>query len=395
MSLSPFARVDILLAGLQPGASPINLTIGQPRHPPPDFIANILADHTDAYRHYPTIEGRASWRIAVANWLQHRYPELSGLIDPDQHILPLCGSREGLFHLALFARTDFAASRHKNLVLTPEPAYRCYAIAAAHAGFTVQIAESADPASSSLPDLDRLDPLTLDRTALFYLASPTNPQGEIAPMNYLQRAAALAQQHNFILVVDECYSELYKDTPPDGILAATHNNHFSQVISVNSLSKRSNLPGLRSGFCAGDASLIARFCAMRSLVAPTMPIPTQHAAAAVWNDETHVEASRALYQQKYRLADTILKPYPTYRSPQGGMFLWLDVGNGTATAQHLWRQAGLRTLPGRYLCNPVDDPIPSRGDPFLRIALVDDVTNITRALNRLIIALSEEPKHHD
>lgn len=390
-----FPRLRTLLAGIAPGQAPVDMTIGEPRHGAPSFIAEILARDPAQYGKYPPIGGTPGWCDAVAGWLTRRYGLLAGAIDPARHVLPLNGTREGLFSVA-FVTVPPEKGGQRPAVLMPNPFYQCYAAAALAAGADA-IYVPATRESGFMPDFAGVDTATLGRTSLVYLCSPANPQGTVADVAYLKALIAMARAHDFVLVVDECYAEIYGDAPPPGALAVCQElavadpalaaNPFANVLVFHSLSKRSSLPGLRSGFVAGDPALIADFRLFRSYVGPASPIPTYEAAAAAWNDEAHVEANRALYRAKIDLAESILGNRFGFYRPAGGFFLWLDVsatgfGDGEAAAVALWRDAGVKVLPGAYLAQDGADGL-NPGRPYVRVALVDDLATTERGLRRL------------
>ncbi len=309
---------------------------------------------------------------------------------PARHILPLNGSREGLFSAifpAMARRPDIA----RPAVLMPNPFYQAY-LAAALAGRGEPVFLTADEQGGFLPDLDAIPEATLARTVAFYLASPANPQGAVASMAYLEKAVALARRFDFLLLLDECYSEVYQEAPPSGGLAAAHgvSGDFANVLVLNSLSKRSNVPGLRSGFIAGDERFIAAFSRFRNVAAPQMPLPVQHASARLWSEEVHVEASRALYQAKFAAARAMLKGTVNYHDPAGAFFLWLDLahlGGGERAAKTFWKECGVKVLPGAYLAQ-TDLTGRNPGADFVRVALVDDLALTGEAFERLASYLS-------
>lgn len=383
---SPFPRLRDLLAGMPPGDTPIDLTIGEPRHAPPAFFLEVLTKAAAGFGRYPPIAGTPELRGAIAAWHERRYgPDL--LVDPERHVLALNGSREGLFS-ALFVAIDRRPRVDRPAVLMPNPFYQAY-LAAALAANIEPVMAPASRIDAGLPDLERLatDTALMARTAAFYLGSPANPQGSVASADYLRRAIGLARQYNFMLFADECYSEIYTGAPPDGALqVAAATGGFANVLSLNSLSKRSSLPGLRSGFCAGDADFIARFQQFRNVAGPQVPLPIQAASAALWADEAHVEASRALYQAKFQTARRHLGDAYGDPSPAGGFFLWLDLkslGGGEAAAVTIWQRCGVRVLPGAYLSYE-DDEGRNPGTDHVRIALVADLATTEAALQRMV-----------
>jgi aspartate/methionine/tyrosine aminotransferase len=239
-----------------------------------------------------------------------------------------------------------------------------------------------------LPDLDALSDELLSRTAVFFIASPANPQGAVADMSYLRRVVALARRFGFLVFSDECYSEIYTREAPHGMLEAAGPD-FSNIIEFQSLSKRSNLPGLRIGFAAGDKSFLARFLELRNVAAPQVPMPAQRVAIAAYGDEEHVLANRRLYGQKFDLADQIIGERFGHRRPAGGFFLWLDVsshGTDEAVALRLWQEAGVRVVPGSYLAREQTDGS-NPGAGYIRVAMVQDSATTGEALHRLISVL--------
>jgi len=376
---SPFARLRSLLDGIEPGDTPIDMGIGAPRHPMPDFLADILHEQAADWQPYPPIRGTDGLRSAIADWHARRYPALGGQIDPEAHILPLSGSREGLFSATFLA---LARKPHvaRPAVLMPNPFYQAYAAGAVVGGAEPRFLP-ATAETGGLPDFGAVPDDVLARTAAIFLASPANPQGVIASWSYLHDLIALARRWDIMLFVDECYSEVYSDAPSPGALdVAAESGGFANVLSFNSLSKRSNVPGLRSGFCAGDAVFVVRFAAFRNVACPQMPLPVQHASAALWADESHVEANRALYREKFALAESILgEP-----APAGGFFLWLDassLGGGEHATLRLWREAGVKVIPGAYLAMDADGAVP--GAERIRVALVADAETTREALTRI------------
>jgi aspartate/methionine/tyrosine aminotransferase len=245
-----------------------------------------------------------------------------------------------------------------------------------------------------LPDLEALakDKSLIDRTVALYLCSPTNPQGGVADSAYIARALELARAHDFMLLFDECYSEIYSDTPPVGALeiAAATNEGFANLVVFNSLSKRSNLPGMRSGFCAGDAGFLESFAEIRNLVAPQVPGPVQHASAAVWSDEAHVAANRDAYRSKYDVCDRVLGGRFGYRRPAGGFFLWLDMSNCGGcrdAAVTLWQRGGVKVIPGAFLAQEGRDGT-NPGENYIRLALVHDTATVAEALERIVLVFA-------
>jgi aspartate/methionine/tyrosine aminotransferase len=343
-------------------------------------VGEILAKHTAEFGRYPPIVGPEHLRKAIAGWLARRY-RLGTNIDPERHILPLVGTREGLFS-AVFVTVPEEKHGARPVVLIPNPFYQCYAAATLSAG-AEPVYVNATRETSFLPDFAAVPRDTLARTAAVYMCSPSNPEGGAADEQTWRRLFKLADEFDFTILADECYAEIYTGKPPAGALAARHamRGDFSRLLAFHSLSKRSNLPGMRSGFVAGDANLIARFREFRNVAGPQLPLPIAAVSTAAWSDEAHVEENRTLYAEKFELAKIRLGNQFGFRIPDGGFFLWLDVGDGIEAAAKLWREGGLRVLPGAYLARDV--PHGNPGKSFIRVALVNDFANTSEALDRL------------
>jgi aspartate/methionine/tyrosine aminotransferase len=383
---SPFVRLRELLGSIEPGKPPISLAVGEPQHRLPAFVGPILAAHIDEFGRYPMNKGLDAFCEAAAAWLGRRFA-LPRPIDPASEILVLNGSREGLFLAAIAAARWVSGRRGRPAMLIPNPFYAAYAAGAAAANCE-PVYLPATATTGFLPDLEALSEELLARTVAFFIASPANPQGAVADLGYLGRVVALARRFGFLVFSDECYSEIYTRHPPAGMLEAAGPD-FANVVEFQSLSKRSNLPGLRIGFAAGDRKFLARFLELRNVSAPQVPMPAQRVAIAAYADEAHVEENRRLYAQKYDLADKIIGQRYGYRRPEGGFFLWLDVsglGGDETVALRLWREAGLRVVPGRYLAREqADGSNPGRG--YIRIAMVQDQETTAQALHRLVAVL--------
>lgn len=381
---SPFARLRGLLDGITPPGEPVSLALGEPRFEPPAFVLRALAEDTEDYRRYPPIEGIPAWRHAVGDWLQRRFALERDVLGEPAQILPVNGTRE-----ALFLAPQIAPPKPDGLVAMPNPFYQVYASAALAIGATpLYLPATRD--TGFLPDLSQLDAATLARLQVMYLCSPANPQGAVASPAYLASALALARQHNFLLLVDECYSEIYDQHAPPSMLQimAQQGADDAPVMVFHSLSKRSNLPGLRSGFCAGGRSAMHDFLKLRQVAGPQSPLPVQRAAALAWSDDAHVRTNRQTYQANFDAADRHLAGRFGYQRPAAGFFLWLDVGDGEAAAKYLWQQAGLRVLPGAYLTVPHADGT-NHGAPYIRVALVEPPARTEAALAQLADGLAD------
>lgn len=385
---SPFVRLAELIAGIEPSKPVINLSVGEPQHAVPPFVGPVLAAHIADFGRYPPNQGTPRFREAAAAWLDRRY-RLPRRVDPTREVLVLNGTREGLFLAAIAAKRFVKQRPGRPAILVPNPFYAVYA-AAAVAADCEPVYLPATAAAGFLPDLDQLPAKLLARTVALYLASPSNPQGAVASAEYLARLVALARQHGFLIFADECYSEIYSHAPPPGMLEAGGVG-FANIVVFHSLSKRSNLPGLRVGFTAGDADFLHAYLDLRTVSAPQVPIPAQEVAVAAYADETHVEENRQLYRAKFDLADQIIGGRFGYRRPAGGFFLWLDVsrhGGDEAAAVRLWREAGVRVVPGRYLARVGADGR-NPGEGYLRVAMVQDRGTTADALHRIVDTLGE------
>lgn len=384
----PFDRLRALLRDVEPPSdrAPIHMQIGEPKHAPPDFIAPILVESPADWGRYPPPNGPESLRDAIAQWLTARYALPAGMIDPASHIALVSGTREALFMAALLAVPEQKAGA-KPVVLMPNPFYQVYVGAAAMARAQTVLVP-AGPETGFQPDFSAVDPAILERTALAYLNSPANPQGSIADMARLGEAVALAREYDFVLAVDECYSEIYTAEPPPGGLGACAalGEGCRNVLVFHSLSKRSNVPGLRSGFVAGDADLVSLLLRLRQYGGAQLPLPVMNASEALWRDEAHVEQSRQLYREKFDLALSILDGAFGARRPGGGFYLWLDVGDGAEAAKRLWATAGVRVLPGEYLAQ-TDSAGDNPGRRFIRAALVHDIETTRDAVQRIVETL--------
>lgn len=383
---SPFVRLTELIGDIPPGKPVIDLGVGEPKHGVPAFVAPVLAAQINEFGRYPKNDGTPQFRRAAAEWAARRY-KLDRVPDPDREVLVLNGSREGLFLAAIAAKRHVTARTGRPAILIPNPFYAAYSAGGAVADCEL-VYLPATRQTGFLPDLDALDDALLGRTVAMFLASPSNPQGAVAGIPYLQRAAALARRYGFLVFSDECYSEIYTQSAPAGMLEAT-GSPFENVLLFQSLSKRSNLPGLRIGFAMGDRRFIAKFLELRSVAAPQVPVPAQEVAIAAYRDEVHVEANRNLYREKFELADQIIGDRYGYRRPAGGFFLWLDVaavGGSEAAAVKLWREAGVRVLPGRYAARDQDDGS-NPGADYIRVAMVHDRETTAEALHRIVAVI--------
>ncbi len=384
----PFDRLRALLAGIDPppGATPLIMSLGEPQHQPPPLIARIIAERAADWGRYPPIGGTGEFLDAVAAWLGRRYHLPPGMIEAGRHILAVCGTREALYMAGDLCIPDEKQGARPS-VLIPNPFYQVYQGAAVMSRAEA-IYLPATRETGFLPDLGRVGQNDLQRCALCFICSPANPQGAVADMDYLKQAITLARAHDFVLALDECYGEIYDGEPPPGGLEACAQlgGGMENVLVFHSLSKRSSAPGLRSGFVAGDADLIARLKMLRNYGGATLPLPVLAASAALWRDEAHVEANRALYRAKFDLADKILRGSLGQYRPGGGFYLWLEVGDGESATRELWRGAGVKVIPGAYLARPGEDGV-NPGAAYIRVALVHQPNEVAQALERMLDVL--------
>lgn len=372
-----FPRLRALLDAHAPGGPAIAMTIGEPRHAMPDFVGPILAANLAGFGIYPPNDGSPELLAAISAWIARRY----GVVMPLDGIMALNGTREGLFNAAIALCPETKAGKSP-VILMPNPFYQVYAVASLTVG-AEPLYVPATAATGFLPDYASLPTEILDRTTIAYICSPANPQGAVASRDYLADLMALAEKHDFRIFADECYSEIWRDAPPPGALqvAQATGADPERVFVFHSLSKRSNLPGMRSGFVAGGVDSMARIRKLRAFAGAPLPLPIQRVSEAAWADEAHVDASRGLYQEKFRIADHVFAGMQGYQNPEGGFFLWLPVPDGEAATVKLWQQTGVRVLPGAYLSRDVAGDNPGAG--YIRVALVAPKEETQRGLTML------------
>lgn len=371
-------RLRALLDGHEGGGTPIHMTIGEPKHAFPAWVTDEITKHAEGFNKYPPNDGSPELRGAIAAWIARRY----GVeMDPDSEVMALNGTREGLYN-AVIALCPPIKNGETSAILMPNPFYQVYMIGAI-SGAAEPIMVPATAETGHLPDFASLPEDVLRRTTAAYLCSPANPQGVVASRDYWADLIALAEKNDFLIFADECYSEIYRDTPPTGALEVVKElgTDRNRVVIFHSLSKRSNLPGLRAGFAASGPETMREIKQLRNYAGAPLPLPLQQAAAAVWADEAHVEENRALYQEKYAIADRIFGNVPGYASPEAGFFLWLPVEDDEAAALKLWRETGVRVLPGSYLAQNVAGNNP--GQNYIRVALVAPKDETTRGLEAI------------
>ncbi|MDM0057423.1 succinyldiaminopimelate transaminase [Variovorax fucosicus] len=383
----PFERLKQLFAGVTPDAAfpPISLGIGEPKHPTPQFIKDALTEGLGALAMYPATAGTPALRAAFTGWLQRRY----GLaLDPATQVLPVNGSREALFALA--QTVVDASARPGPVVVSPNPFYQIYEGAALLGGAEVHYAPSLAERNFAV-DWDSVPEEVWARTQLVFVCSPGNPTGAVMPLDEWRKLFALSDRHGFVIAADECYSEIYfRDEPPLGGLEAADKlgrHDFRNLIALTSLSKRSNVPGLRSGFVAGDAAIIKRFLLYRTYHGSAMSGSVAAASIAAWNDEAHVVENRALYRAKFAAVTPMLEAVLDVRLPDASFYLWAGIpaawnGDDEAFARALYAQYNVTVLPGSYLARDSQGRNPGRGR--IRMALVADTAECVEAAGRIV-----------
>ena len=378
LPLYAFSRLRELLDGVKPGANEISMTIGEPRHSFPEWVTDIIVQNAEGFNDYPANEGIPELKKEIVDWLQRRY---SISLDPQKHILALNGTREGLYN-SLIALCPEKKNNSRPIVLIPNPFYQVY-MASSLTVYAEPYFVEATPQNNHLPDFSTVPKDILLRTAGVYLCSPSNPQGAVATSEYWIELLNLAEQYDFTIFADECYAEIYRDQAPPGALEALKKitANPERLVVFHSLSKRSNLPGLRSGFLATGPENLKRLSQLKSYGGAPLPKPLQYAAAAVWSDEEHVKENRKLYAAKYKLADDILSGLDGYCSPEAGFFLWIKVQDSEKTTLDLWRETGVRVLPGAYLAQEKNGKNP--GQDFIRVALVAQQKITREALTKI------------
>jgi aspartate/methionine/tyrosine aminotransferase len=325
----------------------------------------VLLEQIDGFNHYPANDGIEKLQVSIVKWFYRRF----GLeLTSDKNIVPLNGTREGLYNVSM-ALCPESLNGKTPFVLIPNPFYQVYMISALSVN-AEPLFIPTDDNGGHLPDYFSLTADILNNTSAAYICSPSNPQGAVATVEYVTALIELAEKYDFIIFADECYSEIYRDTPPPGFMEISNKLGAdpNRVVTFHSLSKRSNLPGLRSGFAASGEQNIKRMKQLRAYSGSPIPEPLQHISASVWDDEEHVIENRKIYKKKYDFADKIFTDFDGYLSPTAGFFLWLDVGSGEKTALKLWQSCGVRVLPGRYLSKDFDGQSP--GDRYIRVAMV-------------------------
>ena len=377
----PFEKLRALLAGLTPAGTPIPLSIGEPQHRTPDLIRRAIAEHLDGLSAYPATAGQDRLRETIAAWFMRRY----GLktLDPRTQVLPVNGTREALF---AFGQAVIDPSRSNPAVVSPNPFYQIYEGAALLAGAEPLFLNQTEAGGFAL-DLDSLTNEQWARTQLLYVCSPANPSGRVLALDEWRALFERSDRHGFVIASDECYSEIYDAPPPLGALEAAQRlgrDGFPNLVVFNSLSKRSNAPGLRAGAVAGNAKLVEQFLLYRTYHGCAMSLVVQHASMAAWNDEAHVAENRRLYREKFDALVPMLQPVMQAPRPDAGFYLWARVpgGDDEKFARDLFAATHVTVLPGQYLARDAHGTNPGRG--YVRMALVQALSDCIEAAQRIV-----------
>ena len=387
----PFPRLRRLLDHITPKdmSAALNMSLGEPQHAVPDFVAEIMYKNRHDLNRYPPVGGTAAWQEAILSWFNARYDIPLGTMTED-HIIPLNGSREGLFSIGQVVVPQQIKGK-RPAVLLPNPFYQPYVGSAIFSGADAVYFE-AKKDNNFMPDFYSASEELLERTAMIFICSPSNPHGTVASLDDLKKLILFAREYSIILLGDECYSEIWDKKAPAGILEACMSlvkegkadasDPFGGVICFNSLSKRSNLAGLRSGFVAGDPNIMQAYKKLRSYGGAVLTFPCLAASAAAWNDEKHVVENRALYRKKFDLAEKYLRGKANFFRPAGGFCLWLETGNGRSTVLEIWEKFGIRTLPGSYIATDNKEGY-NPGKPYFRLVLVHDTERLEAAFDKI------------
>ena len=380
----PFEKLARLKAGVTPPKDlpHVAMSIGEPQHETPAFILETLKQNLHRLGSYPATIGLIELRAAAARWLERRFGLEGGAVNPETMVLPVNGTREALFAFV----QAMVGAKPRPLVAMPNPFYQIYEGASLLAGAEPYFLNT-NAANGYIPDLDAVPAEAWDRCEILFLCNPGNPAGATAPLQYLEHALDLAEKHNFVIAADECYAEIYLDerTPPPSLLQAalaTGRDKLQRCIVFHSLSKRSSVPGLRSGFVAGDASIVAKFLLYRTYHGSAMAVPTQVASVAAWDEDLHAAHNRKLYQDKFARVLPILAPVLDVKRPDGAFYLWPDVGGDDELfTRDLFAEQNLTLLPGSYLARDANGQNPGRGR--VRISLTAHVDQCVLAAERI------------
>jgi N-succinyldiaminopimelate aminotransferase len=376
----PFEKLRALLAGLAPAGRPIPLSIGEPQHATPEFVRRAMVDHLDGLSSYPTTAGHERVRAAIASWFERRY-NLKGF--SARQVLPVNGTREALF---AFGQAVIDPARPNPVVVSPNPFYQIYEGAALLAGAEPLFLNQTDDNGFAL-DLESLSKPQWSRAQLLYVCSPANPSGRVLTLDEWRLLFEYADQYGFVIASDECYSEIYDQQPPLGALEAAQRlgrDSFQNLVVFNSLSKRSNAPGLRAGTVAGDAKLLERFLLYRTYHGCAMSLVVQEASIAAWNEETHVVDNRRKYREKFDALVPLLQPVMHAPRPEAGFYLWARIrgGDDEAFTRALFAETHVTVLPGQYLARAAHGINPGRG--YVRMALVPALADCVEAAQRIV-----------
>lgn len=384
----PFAQLNELLADISPpqGIEKLILSIGEPKKAPA-LIKEKLLENLDGWSSYPSLEGIPNFNEAVKNWCVRRFQINSSLLDKPRSILPASGTREALFQLAQAVVPERNTKDGKrSLVVVPNPFYPGYIGSAIMSGAEPLFLNGAGK-RGSLPDLASLPEETLDRIALAYICTPSNPVGDTASMDYLIQTIQIARKHDIVVAFDECVIDLYLNEPvPSALQACEELGHkLDNVVVFQSLSKRSSAAGLRSGAVIGDPEIMNKFWQVRCFGGATIPVPIQEVSACLWNDDEHVVEIRADINKRFDVAESYLKDKYEFYRPDAGFFLFINVGDGKAAAKRLWQEAGIKVMPGSFISQPVNGDNPYDG--YIRIALVHEPSVVEEMMRRLVEVL--------
>ncbi len=380
----PFQKISELYAGVTPVDKPtVSLAIGEPKHKTPEIILNAISTNLAGFSSYPTTSGNIALRTSIVNWLSQRFRIDNCILDPASHVLPINGTREGLF---AFAQAVVDSTKSNAKIVMPNPFYQIYEGATLLAGAETVFLNCTEE-NNFIPDFDQVSANTWNDCQLLYICSPGNPTGAVINEEQITKLIELAEKYDFIIASDECYSEIYfdEDNPPVGLLEAAFksgNTDFKRCVVFHSLSKRSNAPGLRSGFIAGDAEILKKFLLYRTYHGCAMSEPIQMASIAAWEDENHVIDNRIQYRQKFDAVLKILAPIMDVKKPEAGFYLWPNIHTDDEIfTRDLYAQQNLKVVPGSYLGRTADGHNP--GSQRIRMALVATVEECVEAANRL------------
>ena len=387
----PYNRLNKLLGHITPAKEALLTHIGEPQGNPPKLLEETVAKNSALWSKYPPIKGTADFRQAAIDWAIKRYDLPTDFLDPEQNVIPVNGTREALFQAGLYAadrKRNMLSDGEQPVICLPNPLYHVY-FGAALLGHAEPVMVDATEDNHFIPDFENLSEDFLKRTALVYLCTPGNPVGSVASLDRLKAMLTASRKYDFILAVDECYSEIWTDTPPAGGLDAAKalGDSLDNLLVFNSLSKRSSAPGLRCGMVIGEAKLLQDLNMLRGYGGAQVPGPLLAAATELWKDDAHVVENRDLYRNLISIADEELGNLAGYRSPDAAFFLWFNTRkhglSGEEAATKLWQDEGIKVMPGRYMCRADATTDQSPGDDYIRIALVHDEKTVKEICARV------------